>query len=77
MKKRKQKLALTLCCLLLTGCSGYGDVETLLRSPQLSGESSALQKALNSYLGGSATLKYPASPDTSAASTPLARLLVA
>ena len=55
MKKRKQKLALTLCCLLLTGCSGYGDVETLLRSPQLSGESSALQKALNSYLGGSAT----------------------
>ena len=63
MKKRKQKLALALCCLLLTGCSGYGDVETLLRSPQLSGESSALQKALNSYLGGSATLKYPASGD--------------
>lgn len=27
------------------------------------GESSALQKALNSYLGGSATLKYPASGD--------------
>ena len=49
--------------LLLTGCSSYGDVETLLRAPQLSGESSALQKALNSYLGGSATLKYPASGD--------------
>ena len=28
--------------LLLTGCSSYGDVETLLRAPQLSGESSAL-----------------------------------
>ncbi len=35
----------------------------LLRAPQLSGESAALQKALNSYLGGSATLKYPASGD--------------
>ena len=40
-----------------------GDVETLLRAPQLSGESAALQKALNNYLGGSATLKYPASGD--------------
>ena len=30
---------------------------------QLSGESAALQKALNNYLGGSATLKYPASGD--------------
>ena len=40
-----------------------GDVETLRRAPQLSGESAALQKALNNYLGGSATLKYPASGD--------------
>ena len=65
MKQTKQKLALALVfsALLLTGCSSYGDVETLLRAPQLSGESSALQKALNSYLGGSATLKYPASGD--------------
>ena len=65
MKQTKQKLALALVfsTLLLTGCSSYGDVETLLRAPQLSGESSALQKALNSYLGGSATLKYPASGD--------------
>ena len=65
MKQTKQKLALALVfsALLLTGCSSYGDVETLLRAPQLSGESSALQKALNSYLGGSATLKYPDSGD--------------
>ena len=45
-------IAVLMGMLLLTGCSSYGD-----------GESSALQKALNSYLGGSATLKYPASGD--------------
>ncbi len=52
-----------LCALLLAGCGTFGDVEPLLRAPQLSGESAALQKALNSYLGSSATLKYPASGD--------------
>ena len=36
--------ALTLALLLLTGCAAYNDVETLLRAPQLSGESAALQK---------------------------------
>lgn len=59
----KKITALLLVLLLLAGCSAVGDVETLLRAPQLSGESAALQKALNSYLGGSATLKYPASGD--------------
>lgn len=60
----KRKIAaLLLAAALLTGCSAVGDVETLLRAPQLAGESAALQKALNSYLGGSATLKYPASGD--------------
>ena len=59
----KKITALLLVLLLLAGCSAAGDVETLLRAPQLSGESAALQKALNSYLGGSATLKYPASGD--------------
>lgn len=59
----KKLTALLLVPLLLAGCSAAGDVETLLRAPQLSGESAALQKALNSYLGGSATLKYPASGD--------------
>lgn len=52
--------------LLLSGCSGTtlgSDVEGLLRAPPLSGETGAVQKALNSYLGVSATLKYPASGD--------------
>ena len=49
----KKITALLLVLLLLAGCSAVGDVETLLRAPQLSGESAALQKALNSYLGGS------------------------
>ncbi|UWP69010.1 hypothetical protein [Subdoligranulum variabile] len=56
-------IALALGVVLLSGCSTSNDVETLLRAPQLSGESAAVQKALNSYLGGSATLKYPASGD--------------
>ena len=53
----KKIAALLLVPVLLAGCSAAGDVETLLRAPQLSGESAALQKALNNYLGGSATLK--------------------
>ena len=56
-------IAAALAVTLLTGCTATNDVETLLRAPQLSGESAALQKALNSYLGGSATLKFPASGD--------------
>ena len=59
----KKIAALLLVPVLLAGCSAAGDVETLLRAPQRSGESAALQKALNNYLGGSATLKYPASGD--------------
>lgn len=49
----------------LSGCGSLysSDVETLLRAPQLSGEGSAVQKALSSYIGTSATLKYPASGD--------------
>lgn len=60
---RSKITALALAVLLLSGCSTTNDIDTLLRAPQLSGESAALQKALNSYLGGSATLKYPASGD--------------
>lgn len=55
-----------LAAVLLTGCSGTitgGDVETLLRAPQISGPTSAVQKALNSALSVSANLKYPASGD--------------
>ncbi len=58
---------LCLCALLLTGCTDLGSttagVEELLRAPQLPGEYSQVQKALNAYLGESAQLKYPASGD--------------
>ena len=53
---------LALC--LAAGCSGTplgSDVEALLRVPQLSGQTGAVQSALNRYLGVSATLRYPAS----------------
>ncbi len=49
---------------LLAGCSlsgGNTSVEELLRAPQLSGQHSQVQKALDSYLGESAQLKYPTS----------------
>lgn len=61
----KKRLLLLLCVLLCTGCSAAGEVEGLLRAPQLSGEGSAVQRALNNYLGAgaAATLKYPASGD--------------
>ena len=54
--------AATLC--LLAGCSlstATPSVEELLRAPQLSGQHSQVQKALDSYLGESAQLKYPTS----------------
>ena len=47
----KKIAALLLVPVLLAGCSAAGDVETLLRAPQLSGESAALQKALNMHDG--------------------------
>lgn len=63
-KKRILPIALT-AALCLAGCSVLpgGETESLLRAPRLSGETSAVQKALNSYLDGVATLKYPASGD--------------
>lgn len=53
-----------LAALLLAGCAA-GDTESLLRAPQLSGQGSAVQRALSSYLGSGVTpaLKYPASGD--------------
>ncbi len=59
-------VASALLALLCTGCSaaaGSADVDALLRAPQLTGQSSAVLRALNSYLGATATLKYPASGD--------------
>ena len=61
MGKRKCLAALLAAC-LLTGCSAAPmgtDIETLLRAPQLSGQTGAVQSALNRYLGVSATLRYP------------------
>ncbi len=59
------RLPALLLAVLLSGCSATigNDVESLLRAPRLSGETGAVQKALNSYLGGTATMKYPASGD--------------
>ena len=57
-------LAPLLAAGLLTGCSVAplgADIETLLRAPQLSGQTGAVQSALNRYLGVNATLRYPAS----------------
>ena len=60
----KIKLAAALFALcLLSGCALSADTEALLRAPQLSGESRALQKALNNYLNTAVTLKYPNSGD--------------
>ena len=58
--------AAALC--FLPGCTDAGQtagVEELLRAPQLPGQYSQVQKALNSYLGESVQLKYPASGDFS------------
>ena len=49
-----------LAACLLAACTGT-DIETLLRAPQLSGQTGAVQSALNRYLGVTATLRYPAS----------------
>lgn len=65
----RRKFVLPLCALAaglaLSGCSVQlgSDTESLLRAPQLSGETSAVQKALNSYLGSVATLRYPVGGD--------------
>lgn len=57
--------ALCLAAALLPGCSMLpgADVESLLRAPRLSGETSGVQQALNSHLGGVAALKYPSTGD--------------
>lgn len=55
-------LAALLAPCLLAGCSAAplgADVEALLRAPQLSGQTGAVQSALNRDLGVGATLRYP------------------
>ncbi len=57
MAKKLLYLLAVFC--LLCGCATQSAVEELLRAPQLSTQLSIVQKALNSYLGESAQLKYP------------------
>lgn len=64
----KRWMAIPLCIgtALLCGCGTSvleGDVDKLLRAPQITGQTSEVQKALNAYLGESAQLKYPTSGD--------------
>ena len=63
MRRGLWKICLAALACLLTGCSltSTPSVEELLRAPQLSGQHSQVQKALDSYLGESAQLKYPTS----------------
>lgn len=67
MKQRKRLFAALLAALALAGCSGGGftgrNVEELLRAPQPSAVQSAVQAALNSYLGETLQLKYPRGGD--------------
>ncbi len=68
IKKRLREVpvvAILSVALLLSGCSGTlgGSVENLLRATQLSGETSAVQRALSATLSSPVTFKYPASGD--------------
>lgn len=58
----KRALSALLCVALLTGCGtplANGKIEEMLRAPQTGGRQTAVQKALNSYLGETLQLKYP------------------
>ena len=64
LMKKMAALSLCLGAALLPGCGMANmstDVDKLLRAPQIMGQTSDVQKALNNYLGESAQLKYPTS----------------
>ena len=64
LMKKMAALSLCLGAALLSGCGMANmstDVDKLLRAPQIMGQTSDVQKALNNYLGESAQLKYPTS----------------
>ena len=67
MRRAKRLCAALLAALALAGCSGGGfpgrNVEELLRAPQPSAQQSAVQAALNGYLGETLQLKYPRGGD--------------
>lgn len=63
MKKTGLSALVLAASLAFTGCSVSlsSDVDKLLRAPQHSGETGAIQNTLDSYLGENAQLKYPTS----------------
>ena len=70
LRNQMRLCAALLCCVLLCSCDGIvlggKNVEELLRAPRPSQRQSAVQTALNAYLGETLQLKYPrggAEPD--------------
>lgn len=61
--KRGIVLAALAMVLALSGCGNMTDTQKLLRAPQGTGETGAIQQALNSYLGESVQLKFPTTGD--------------
>ena len=57
--KKGRILAVLALALSLAGCGNMTDTEKLLRAPQGTGETGAIQQALNAYLGESVQLKFP------------------
>lgn len=72
MVKRLLALLLLPLCGLLVGCSlsATGNVDDLLRAPQLTGKQNQVQKAIIAYLGESPQFKYPERVGQSQSRTP-------
>ena len=73
MKKWLRIISIILCllfCACLCGCSPFfGDADSLLSAPKLTGELQPVQEALDSSVGGKYSLKFPASGETKSAIT--------
>lgn len=61
MRGLSKLLAALFLLLTLAGCASLTDTEKLLRAPSSGGETGAVQKALNTFLGDSVQLKFPTS----------------
>lgn len=63
MRKPMRVCAALLCCFVLCGCGDFSlgarNIEELLRAPRPTARQSAVQSALNTYLGETLQLKYP------------------
>ena len=73
MKKKQAVLVciiLVMLCTLLCGCAPFTrETESLLAAPKLMGELQPVQKALEKFIGGKYSLKFPASGETKSAIT--------